>query len=433
MTPLPSNRFASLGMIVLTGLSLSVGWGIRGNFGHAYGAMIPGTLAAVAVVLMAGREDWWRRVAYFALFGALGWSFGGTISYMWVIGYTHSGHLPSQLYGYACLFLIGFLWAALGGAGTALPACLTRTQLTSLFVPMLAVFVAWLLQGILLPVFFEAPPGDRRHESVLYWYDTSWVTALVALGTALLLIAVRRSVCRGTSLVLHLAGGWWLAFLLMVLLVDGFGIEFRMTPPRGDNWAGVLGMTIGALVYFLRQGMREAARAMLLCGFFGGFGFATATFLKLAELQFVPLVLSHLFGESGWQTNWHSILEQTYGLINGMGLAVAMAGLARRAPKEPGFTPLPFWTEGVALAFVLLLVTYLNAVKNVSTWVSLKAVPAQLYGLASQTWFHAAYFGLALVFIILLVLHRRRRLALIPESARWARHSYSTSSFCGGW
>ncbi len=93
---------------LLTGLSLSIGWGIRGNFGHEYGAMIPGALAAMAAVLLSGREDWWRRIAYFAFFGALGWSFGGSMSYMQVIAYTHSGHSGSVFYRFACLFVIGF-------------------------------------------------------------------------------------------------------------------------------------------------------------------------------------------------------------------------------------------------------------------------------------------------------------------------------------
>ena len=110
----------------VTALSLSVGWGIRGNFGHEYGAMIPGALAAMAAVLLSGRSDWLAAVPFFAMFGALGWSFGGSISYMQVIGYTHSGHSPSVLYGFANLFVIGFLWAALGGAGTALPAVADR-------------------------------------------------------------------------------------------------------------------------------------------------------------------------------------------------------------------------------------------------------------------------------------------------------------------
>jgi len=88
-----------------TALSLSIGWGIRGNFGHEYGAMIPGALAAMAAVLLSRRGDWVREVPFFGMFGALGWSFGGSISYMQVIAYTHSGHSPSVLYGFACLFV----------------------------------------------------------------------------------------------------------------------------------------------------------------------------------------------------------------------------------------------------------------------------------------------------------------------------------------
>ncbi|HEY2159278.1 MAG TPA: hypothetical protein VGH33_26870, partial [Isosphaeraceae bacterium] len=116
------------GYWLVTALSLSIGWGIRGNFGHEFGAMIAGALAAMAVVLFSGRDDWYRRVHHFALFGAVGWSFGGSQSYMQVLAYTHSGDSVSVLYGFACLFVIGFLWAAFGGAGTALPACLDRER-----------------------------------------------------------------------------------------------------------------------------------------------------------------------------------------------------------------------------------------------------------------------------------------------------------------
>ena len=73
----------------------------------------------MAVVLLSGRSDWLKSIPFFAMFGALGWSFGGSISYMQVVGYTHSGHSPSVLYGFANLFVIGFLWAAFGGAGNS--------------------------------------------------------------------------------------------------------------------------------------------------------------------------------------------------------------------------------------------------------------------------------------------------------------------------
>jgi hypothetical protein len=329
-------------MGLVCGLSLSLGWGIRGNFGHGEGAMIPGALAALAAVLLSGRADWWSRAPCFAFFGALGWVFGGSISYMWVIAYTHSGHLPSQVYGFACLFVIGFCWAALGGAGTALPACLDRDRLTGLFPPVLAVLLAWCLQDVLVSRLVGAGSGARRHENVLYWYDTSWLAALVAPGAVVTLAAVRRRFDWGTSLVLHLAGGWWAGFLLVVLLVDGLGIECRMTPPRGDNWAGALGMTVAALVFFLRHRLVAVAYALLVAGFVGGCGFVGATFLKLAEVKYVPLALSRLFGDSAWQTNWHGVLEQTYGFFHGIGIGVVMFALARRLPagsRPPAYAP----------------------------------------------------------------------------------------------
>ncbi|MHC5544700.1 hypothetical protein ACYOEI_41235, partial [Singulisphaera rosea] len=108
-TSAPTGARSTWAIYGLTALSLSVGWGIRGQFGHEFGAMIAGAMAAMALVLLSGRDDWWRRVAYFGMFGALGWSFGGSMSYMQVVAYTHSGDSASVLYGFACLFVLGFL------------------------------------------------------------------------------------------------------------------------------------------------------------------------------------------------------------------------------------------------------------------------------------------------------------------------------------
>jgi hypothetical protein len=413
----------TISMVLLGGLSLSIGWGIRGNFGHEYGAMIPGALAALAVVLVSGREDWWPRIPYFAFFGALGWSFGGSISYMQVIAYTHSGHLPSVLYGFACLFVIGFAWGAMGGAGTALPACTTRSRLTEFFPALVAVFVAWTIQDVVFghlernpqvlvhltdllrgvpttsPAHLVVDSGAYRHENPLYWYDTDWIAAALAVVAVLVLAAVRRRICAGTSLVLHAAIGWWAAFLLLVVLLG-----LRMTPPRGDNWAGALGMTAGILIYLLRAGLGTVALATLVSGFIGGFGFSTATFVKLVLMK------------TGLETNWHSVLEQTYGLINGIGIAVVMGLLAGRLPRlteneTPGCRR---WTEVFAVVFVLLGITYVNIVKNVETWVDSKSIPATLYGLDSFWWFNLAYLVLAIAVVWLLVVNLRRPLAIIP-------------------
>jgi len=99
-------------LVVLAGLSMSVGWGVRGQFGHEYGAALAGALGAMAIALLSGRPDWRRRVAYFGVFGAIGWSFGGSMSYMKVIAFSHSPDSATVLYGYANIFVLGFLWAA---------------------------------------------------------------------------------------------------------------------------------------------------------------------------------------------------------------------------------------------------------------------------------------------------------------------------------
>lgn len=389
----PCHDRSSWPFVLLTALSLSIGWGIRGNFGHEFGAMIPGALAAMAAVLLSGREDWHRRIAYFAMFGALGWSFGGSMSYMWVVGYTHSGHSPSELYGFACLFVIGFLWAAPGGAGTALPAVLDRERLTELFAPASAVFLAWWLQAVWLR------PWLLEQGYNLDWFDTDWLAATTAGAAVLLLAIIRRRLDRGTELVLAMACGWWLAFLILVV-----GLGLRMTPPRGDNWAGCLGLTAGLFWYAHRHKLGGVTLAMVLTGTVGGLSFAGAAMLKLVEVT------------SGLQTNWHSVMEQTTGLFNGLGIALALGTLARMLPPVDDSSRSRRWTEPYAVGFVLILITYLNLRKNPINWVKDHTIPAELYGISTSVWFNVGYLLLAVAILAPLVRHARRPLPLLPAS-----------------
>jgi hypothetical protein len=257
------------------------------------------------------------------------------------------------------------------------------------------VFAGWTFQDFAIARWFPGDPA-YRHQSPLYWFDTDWLAALVAIVAVLVLALARRRLDSASSLILHMAIGWWIGFLVLVNLLG-----WRMTPPRGDNWAGCVGMVVGMWVYFLRQGLSGLTFASLISGFIGGFGFASGQLLKLIGMC------------TGWQTNWHSILEQTFGLINGVGLAVALFWAARHAPKLSEEPRVRRWTESYAAGFVLLVVTYINLVKNPETWVNAKAMPAVLYGLAAETWFNLAYLALTGVFLTLLAVHRRRPLPLL--------------------
>lgn len=493
-------------------LSLSIGWGIRGNFGHEYGAMIPGALAALAACILSEREDWRRRAPFFAFFGAIGWALGGSMSYMQVIAYTHSGHLPSQLFGFASLFLLGFLWAALGGAGTAFAAAAEEARLRQIFRPLLWVFASWLVLDLVEPV-LEArldsdPAGARRHESLLYWFDSDWLPALAAVIALLLhnlterrfaklpellvlaaagaaggflvgkvldwtglsgaiasrlvrsegdagqwernellinwpqflphirhdigwllglaagigaYFARRGKFSPGASLLLHMALGWWAAFLLLPTLLGA-----RMTPPRGDNWAGILGVFGGATIHFARSGLASVVHASLVSGIVGGIGFAGSAWLKLLLVapgnpaRGTDPAVNPLWAH--WQgANWHSFLEQSYGFVNGLGIALALRLLTARLPRLEPAPPRTGSEERFAAGFVLLGITYLNLVKNVRAWTGARAMPETMKSplfegieLSALAWFNTAYLVLAAALATLMALHARRRVALLP-------------------
>ena len=97
-----------------------------------------------------------------------------------MIAYTHSGHSLSVRYGFTCLFVIGFLWAALGGGAVALPALLNRERLTEFFPPLIAIFLAWFVRDIAVDHLIHVDSAYRQNDP-LYWYDTSWTSALVAV------------------------------------------------------------------------------------------------------------------------------------------------------------------------------------------------------------------------------------------------------------
>ena len=395
-------------LVVFCGLSLSVGWGIRGNFGHEYGAAIPGALAAIAAVLVSGRPDWQAHVHYFAMFGALGWSFGGSMSYMGVVGYTHSGHPASVLYGFANLFVIGFLWAFMGGAGTALPVFLTGKRLALFFTPLAAIFIGWALQSVLVDQL--SSNGKKSRRTALSWYDTDWLATLVAMAAGLIVAAARGGFDIATSLVLHLTIGWFASFLMLVVV-----LRLRMTPPRGDNWAGCVGLAAGLLIFCWRYDLYGLAFAGLIAGFIGGVGFGLGQFLKLLNIR------------TGLQTNWHSVMEQTQGFFHGIAIAVSMGLLSVLAPWNSNAIPMPAWTGMFATGFVLIGLTYLNHRKASGNWVEkVDCLPERPYGLPVAGWFvrsrgwigwlELIYIAIGIAVFSLMQMHRSQPLAFIPDT-----------------
>lgn len=527
--------------VFLVALSLSIGWGIRGNFGHESGAMVAGVLSATAIGILSRRKDWRQRVPYFAMFGALGWGFGGSISYMYPFAFTESGHTASTYYGYFAIFLEGGLWCGMGAAGTALAATLSLGRLTRIFQPLCFVLVLMAARYVIEPPLeqFLSPPGAatgddtwHRHESPLYWFDADWLPACMALigvclfdlfdrarrdrstalthpmmllplagagavvgyavqrtmrawgletrirdlfvvklgdldyvnpetgegfdpdqlltnwpqffsdypqylgsGIGLLAGAAVYFVIAGkfrkdAKLFLYLGLGWLIGFLAMPTLGSIFLMEYgglRLVPPRSDDWAGILGLFIAGLLWAHRHGLRAVAHVMSTGFLLGGIAFATVPMLRLV-LRYpghpwrfpdgVSPLLSHY-----QSANWHSVMEQLHGFGFGIAMTVAMALLWRRQSEPRHVPPLRNATAAISIWFTLFVVGYLNLHKLVETWVEKDAVPdslkAPLFGALEAhplTWFRIVWWTAGAVAAVLLALHLRRGLEIVPAS-----------------
>ncbi len=46
--------------VVLAGLAMSLGWGIRGDYGHEAGAMVPGAMLGLSICLASITGSGWR-------------------------------------------------------------------------------------------------------------------------------------------------------------------------------------------------------------------------------------------------------------------------------------------------------------------------------------------------------------------------------------
>jgi hypothetical protein len=368
---------AALIGIVLSGLAMSVGWGFRGDYGHEAGAMVPGALLGLAICLASGRTDWWRRSTIMAFCGAIGWAFGGQMSYGKVIGYTASSSLPNVAYGYGCLFLIGGLWAGIGSAMLALSVTQSRSYLEKFAGPLVALWLGWFAMDI----------SGLTGWLVKTWYlhDTDWFAALSALliaGAYAVIVPRSRSAC---FFIMLLAGGWWAGYIILTGLLG-----LRMTPPRSDNWSGCVGLFIAIVFYLVHQKNRAALNVTLFGFLAGGVGFAVGDFVQmLGRAQWGPIGrFEALQGLDYWK--W---MEQLFGLIDQNGGNLNTIGLI----------------------FLLLVMMWDNLHKNVINWAKGKHIPEHLLGIPAQWWFLLVGLLLSAMILVAIIRRRRQDLPLAPS------------------
>ncbi len=401
-------------LCALGALAMSFGWGFRGDYGHESGAMVPGALIAMGVCLATGREAWFRRCAVLGACGAIGWAFGGQMSYGQITSYTVSHSFPDVAYGYASLFTIGMLWGGIGAGLLSFGLTWSRRDLARFIGPLVALGCAYVL---LMAVLGSSSGFASLLEqfSVNRMHDTDWIQATLALVVALVYGLCRPAERRACVWIAGLALGWWVGYWLLVR-----GLGLRMSPTilgkvRSDNWAGCVGLWAALLLGLWWA--KNRAGFLLSCygALAGGYGFSVGDFInKPDKVQWAPFY-SHpwLQGFDHWK--W---TEQSFGLIMGFGVALGLLRLLRgnlRVELDDG--PYAAWLNDFCAVVLLGLVPFLNFGQNIKSagdaaWI--------LFGLSSAGWLCATALAIFALMGVALYKHRHRTLpmAMAPPSAK---------------
>ena len=387
--------------IVLSGLAMSVGWGFRGDYGHEAGAMVPGALLGLAICLASGRRDWWQRASLMAMCGAIGWAFGGQMSYGKVTGYTASASLPDVAYGYASLFLIGGLWGAIGAGILAMSVTQSRSYLERFAGPLVTLWLVW----------FVLDMSDLTEWLSETWYlhDTDWFaasSALLVAGAYALLVPRHRSAC---IFIIVLAAGWWAGYIILTVVLG-----LHMTPPRSDNWSGCVGLFVALALYLIRRRDRVALTIALWGFLVGGVGFAVGDFVQmLGRAQWGPIGrMSVLQGLDYWK--W---MEQSFGLIMGLGVGCVFLRGVRRKLAPPEEDQSGGYLNTIALLFLLIVMMWSNLFKNVRNWAKNDNIPDLFFNIRTEWWFLLVGLLLSAVILVAIMRHRRKALPLAPAGA----------------
>ena len=295
----------ALAGILLVAVATSLGWGLRGVWGHWWGATVPGAFCGMSLWLAFGQtHDAWQMLLLGAALAA-SFSIGGKLSYIRIVGYVQTRgakdpHAPgvrrdmygeesdtrydrSPLYGLFAIFVVGGLWGFFGGA------------------PL----------GILMT-------------------DVSYDFTDLALWAVLAFI------------------GAFLAYKLLVV-----GLDMHLSPPKPDNWAIMLGGAISTALFFAFGPHDMVVLGTALFGCLGcGIGFVIGV-----------LIHRRCVMAGKYPYSW-KFMECSVGFWGGLALAASVALTQGEIAAVPASTS----TRLLSILAVLWLVPYLNTSASFQYW-----------------------------------------------------------------
>lgn len=305
--------------VVLAALAGAMGWGIRGQYGHETGAMIPGLLVSLSLALVfcpgAALLPAMRAVA----FGTIAMGFGGTMTYGQTIGLTQNapliGNWAALGWGMLGLAIKGAIWIGLAGLflGMGLGGVRYRArEVLGLMVGMMALYAAgvWLL---------NRPFDPAHHVLPRIYFSADW--------------------------------RWY---------PDATLEELK---PRPEHWGGLLFALAGAWAWTGWARRDRLARNLALWGALGGLGFPIGQSLQAFHAWNPEFFQSGFWAQLDPHMNWWNWMETTFGLVMGACLGLGLWVNRRRiasldAQGEPEFKPAFEWALLGAHTPLLLLVEF---------------------------------------------------------------------------
>ena len=273
-----------------------MGWGIRGQYGHEWGAMVPGVLVAFTLVFLFGRELAPLNTARAVSLTALAVSFGGTMTYGQTVGLTQDtplvGNYPAFRWGMIGLFLKGGLWIGFGGAflGIGLGRKEYRLKEISILYVVLLISVLLGIQLFNRPYVPEVGSADRALPWIYFSDHWKW---------------------------------------------EPSNLQMK---PRQECWGGLLCALIVLVGYVGYIKKDKLARNMAFVGIVsGGLGFTMGQWIQsknswtpnwlttfdLSLHQWLPGIFPEkFFSLMGW--NWWNMMETIFGLVLGFGLGLGL-------------------------------------------------------------------------------------------------------------
>ncbi|MBX2923509.1 MAG: hypothetical protein KF746_15010 [Chitinophagaceae bacterium] len=130
-----------------------------------------------------------------------------------------------------------------------------------------------------------------------------------------------------------------------------FQLEWLMTPPRSELWAGCMGASLALGWYLYRNGYTHAFRTAFFSALGAGFGFGFGNFLQR---------MGHA---SGITFNWWNVMEYSIGFFGGLGMSYGIYS----SKKWPVTVAPDKVSNGAGWVFLMIILPAINLVEAAGT------------------------------------------------------------------